>query len=147
MERIKVALWRPPKFLFRVSYVVKTAADSMKGKGSLCPRQCGARMGVMLSIVNTCNGFCGGEGKKKFPSANCSDFWSCRWRLKNRIACISEESAHLGGKKVLFTQGKLQSRRVFSFSGNPSFCVCSCLSPFRTCMCRNFHLSICLVYF
>lgn len=38
MEGIKVALWRPPlKFLFCVSYVVKTAADSIKGKGSVVP--------------------------------------------------------------------------------------------------------------
>lgn len=41
-EKIKVTLWRSPlKFLFCVSYVVKTAADSIKGKGSLCPCPCG----------------------------------------------------------------------------------------------------------
>ena len=61
MERIKVALWRPPlKFLFCVSHVVKTAADSMKGKGSLCPCQCGAQMGVSLILVMIFV-----EGKKK----------------------------------------------------------------------------------
>lgn len=38
MEGIKVALWRLPlKCLFCVSYVVKTATGSVKGKGSLCP--------------------------------------------------------------------------------------------------------------
>lgn len=55
------------KFLFCVSYVVKTAADSMKGKGSLCPCQRGALMGVRLFIVNTCNGICGVEEKNEIP--------------------------------------------------------------------------------
>lgn len=65
MEGIKVALRRPPlKFLFCVSYVVKTASDDIKGKGSLCPCQRGAQMGVRLFVVNTCNGICGGEEKK-----------------------------------------------------------------------------------
>ena len=74
MERIKVALWRPQlKFLPCVSYVVKTAAESVKGKDFMCPCQCGAQMGVRLFIVNACNYICGGELKVKFPLANFSD--------------------------------------------------------------------------
>lgn len=66
MEGIKVALRRPPlKCLFPVFYVVKTAADSVSGKGSLCPCQCGARMGVSWFIVSPGNGTGGVEGKKR----------------------------------------------------------------------------------
>lgn len=56
------------------------------------PCQCGAQMEVRLFTVNTCNGICGGEEKKKFPLANFSDCWSSRSRGKNRVSCISEES-------------------------------------------------------
>lgn len=74
MERIKVALWRPQlKFLSCVSYVVKTAAESIKGKDPLCPCQCGAQMRLGCFTVNTCNGICGGKLKVKFPSADFSD--------------------------------------------------------------------------
>lgn len=55
-----------------MSYVVKTAAESVKGKDSLCPCQCGAQMGVMLFIINAYSGICGGELQVKFPSANLS---------------------------------------------------------------------------
>lgn len=63
MERIRVALWRRPplKFILCVSYMVKTAANSMEGKGSLCPCRCGAQMGLRSFIVNLCTGICGGE--------------------------------------------------------------------------------------
>lgn len=57
MERIKGALLRPRlKFLFCVSYVVKTAADSIKGKDSLCPQH-GLRWELKLVMVFV-------EGKK-----------------------------------------------------------------------------------
>lgn len=63
MERIRVALRRRPplKFLLCVSYMVKTAANGMEGKGSLCPCQCGVQMGLRSLIVNLCTGICGGE--------------------------------------------------------------------------------------
>lgn len=82
-----------------MSYVVKTVAESVKGKDFLCPCQCGAQMGVRLLIINACIGICGGELKVKFPSANFSDCWSNRLRIKNRIAYTSEESAFPGKKK------------------------------------------------
>jgi hypothetical protein len=83
MEGIKEALWRARlKFLFCVSYVVKTAANSIKGKGSLYPCWCRAEMGVRCFFVNTCDGFCGGKENMKFPSDNFSACWSTRWRGK-----------------------------------------------------------------
>ena len=60
-------------------------------------------MEVRLFITNACNGICGGELKVKFPSANFSDCWSNRGRVKDRVA--SEESAFPGkkNKSTLYT--------------------------------------------